>query len=292
MRAAVLGAGVMGRKIAEVLLHGGADVALFSRTEATLRDAKRGLGGDAVEGASFSTSLEQAAGGANLVIESVPESPALKAQLLAAAERVAAQDSVLATNTSSLPLARLAEALARPERFLGWHWFNPADLVPLVEVVATDTTDPAVVEWSVARLTELGKRPLTLRCPPPGFLANRLQYALIREALQLVQDGHATPEQIDAVITECLGPRWAAIGPMRSSDLAGIPTAVAVATELYPQLSAAQLPQPLLRRLEREGRLGARAGAGFYDYEPADDPAADRDRRLRAVLDARDAVDP
>ena len=125
---------------------------------------------------------------------------------------MAPDGAVIATNTSSLPLDRLAGALRRPERFLGWHWFNPAHLIPLVEVVPAPATDPDVVRWSVATLQELGKRPLALSRPIEGFLANRLQYALIREALALVQDGAATPEQIDAVMTDCLGPRWAVSG--------------------------------------------------------------------------------
>jgi 3-hydroxybutyryl-CoA dehydrogenase len=137
----------------------------------------------------------------------------------------------------------------------------------------------------MAQLTAVGKRP-ALAPAIDGFLANRLQYALIREAMDLVAAGVATPEQIDAVVTDCLGPRWAVIGPMRSTDLAGVPTAVAVASQLYPQLSTATEPQRPLTELVRLGRLGAAAGAGFYEYPSAADAAAERDRRLTAVLEA------
>jgi 3-hydroxybutyryl-CoA dehydrogenase len=282
----MLGAGVMGRNIARVLAAGGAEVVLFSRSPATLRSAQDALGDDAGHRVTYVTEVADAVAGADVVLESVPESLPLKLNLLGEIERAASPRTVIATNTSSLPLDRLAGILERPERFLGWHWFNPAHLIPLVEVVPATSTDPDVVRWSVATLREMGKLPLALSSAIDGFLANRLQYALIREALALVQDGAATPEQIDAVITGCLGPRWAVIGPMRSSDLAGIRTAVAVAGELFPKLSNADRPPPALTTLLDQGRFGAAGGAGFYDYPDAEAVAGERDRLLAAVLDA------
>jgi 3-hydroxybutyryl-CoA dehydrogenase len=282
----MLGAGVMGRNIARVLAAGGAEVVLFSRSAATLRSAREALREHAGERVAYVTDVADAVTGADVVLESVPESLPLKLNLLGEIERAASPRTVIATNTSSLSLDRLAGMLEHPERFLGWHWFNPAHIIPLVEVVPAPSTDPEIVRWSVATLQEMGKLPLALSKAIDGFLANRLQYALIREALALVQDGAATPEQIDAVITGCLGPRWAVIGPMRSSDLAGIRTAVAVAGELFPKLSTADRPQPALTTLLDQGRLGAAAGAGFYDYPDAEAVARERDRLLAAVLDA------
>jgi 3-hydroxybutyryl-CoA dehydrogenase len=280
----------MGRNIARVLARGGADVVLFSRSDATLASARDALGADSREAGaarvSYVTGLAEAVAGADVVIESVPESLPLKLDLLREVEREAPDAAVIATNTSSLPLDRLSGVLERPGRFLGWHWFNPAHLVPLVEVVPAPATDPSVVSWSVIVLEQMGKRPLALRSAIDGFLANRLQYALIREALALVQDGAATPEQIDAVITDCLGPRWAVIGPMRSSDLAGIRTAVSVASELFPKLSDAQVPPAVLTDLLEQGRTGAADGAGFYRYPDPDAATRERDRMLSAVLAA------
>jgi 3-hydroxybutyryl-CoA dehydrogenase len=285
MIVAVLGAGVMGRNIAKVLLRGGAKVSLFSRTQQTLLDAGRPLEREAAGRISYTTSVAQAAAGARLIIESVSESIALKLDVLRDAESAASADAVIATNTSSLPLPRLAAALARPQRFLGMHWFNPAHLIPLVEVVPVESTAPEVVESSVALLIRMGKRPLVLSKPIEGFLANRLQYALIREALQLVSDGVATPEQIDAVLTDCLGLRWAVLGPMHSTDLAGVPTAVAVANQLFPTLSNATSPQPPLTDLLQAGRLGVATRAGFFTYRD-DSGAQTRDRLLSALLGA------
>jgi 3-hydroxybutyryl-CoA dehydrogenase len=276
----------MGRNIAKVLLRGGHQVALFSRTEQTLLDAGRALEREAAAQIAYTTSLGEAAAKSELIIESVPESLALKVVVLSEVEASAPGGAVIASNTSSLPLARLAEALDRPARFLGLHWFNPAHLIPLVEVVPTELTDPSVVEWSVTLLDELGKRPLALTRAIDGFLANRLQYALIREALQLVQDGVATPEQIDAVMTDCLGLRWAVLGPMRSTDLAGVPTAVAVARQLFPTLSTAQEPQPPLTGLLDAGRLGVSTRAGFFAYGDAEGVAQARDQLLSSLLAA------
>lgn len=284
----MLGAGVMGRNIARVLVEGGAEVVLFSRSAATLASAHDALGDLDAVGArlAYTTDLAEAVDGADVVLESVPEALALKVALLNDIERAVTDDTVIATNTSSLPLDQLADVLGRPERFLGWHWFNPAHLIPLVEVIPAPATDPAVLRWSVETLRAMGKRPLALSSAIDGFLANRLQYALIREALALVEAGAAAPEQIDAVITDCLGPRWAVIGPMRSSDLAGIATAAAVATELFPKLSNADSPPPVLTGLLEQGRTGAAGGAGFYDYPDAAAAARERDRLLGAVLAA------
>lgn len=288
MRAAMLGAGVMGRNIARVLASAGTEVVMFSRSAATLRSAEQALGdlGTGSARVEYLGELADAVAGADLVLESVPESLPVKLAVLREVEGAVADDTVIATNTSSLSLDQLAGALRRPARFLGWHWFNPAHLIPLVEVVPSASTHPAVVRWSVATLEAMGKRPLALEAAIDGFLANRLQYAVIREALALVEAGAATPAQIDAVITDCLGPRWAVIGPMRSSDLAGIPTAVSVAGELFPKLSNADTPPAVLTELLDRGRTGAAAGAGFYDYPDGAAVARERDRLLEAVLAA------
>jgi 3-hydroxybutyryl-CoA dehydrogenase len=289
MRIAVLGAGVMGRNIARVFLRGGHEVALFSRTEATRRDALAALDGE--PGAPTTTgSVAEAVAGAGLVLESVPERTDVKLALLDEVEAAVGDEAMIGTNTSSLSLGRLAQGLRRPERFLGLHWFNPAHLIPLVEVVPAPATDAGVVERSAQMLAEVGKSPRVLQRAVPGFLANRLQYALIREALQLLEEGVADAETIDAVITECLGPRWAVIGPLRSSDLAGIDTAVAVAEQLYPDLSRAVEPQRVLRDLQAAGRLGVRTGAGFHEYPDAASAAAERDRGIEAVLAALRAL--
>jgi 3-hydroxybutyryl-CoA dehydrogenase len=280
----------MGRNIARVFLRAGAEVRLYSRGEATVASASAALAGEPLAALSATTDLAAAVAGAGLVIESVPERLDLKRGLLAQAEAAVPAGAILATNTSSLPLDELAAALRRPERFLGLHWFNPAHLVPLVEVVPAAATDPGVLAWCADLLTICGKRPLTMRRAVTGFVANRLQYALIREALQLLADGAVDAEGIDLALTECLGPRWAVIGPLRSTDLAGVETAVAVARELFPLLASADAPQRPLLELAEQGRLGVRSGSGFHEYPDPEAAVAARDAGLRAVLDARGRV--
>lgn len=286
MTVAVIGAGVMGRNIARVFLRCGTPVSLYSRSEQTATAAARSLAAERGATLVAGTDLARAVAGADLVIESVPESPGLKREVLGAVEAAAPADAIIGTNTSSLELDQLALGLERPARFLGVHWFNPAHLIPLVEVIPAAGTDPDVVARSVRILEAAGKRPRTLHAAVPGFVANRLQYALIREALQLIEDGVADAETIDAVLTDCLGLRWAVVGPMRSTDLAGVETAIAVASELFPALSDAQQPQRPLLELRERGELGVRSGQGFHAYPDPDSVAAQRDAALQAVIDA------
>jgi 3-hydroxybutyryl-CoA dehydrogenase len=288
MKVAILGAGVMGRNIARVFLRAGLDVALYSRSDATLEAARTALAGEPTEALGTTTVLADAVVDAGLVLESVPEDVSLKRRVLREVEDAAPERAVVASNTSSLPLEALASGLRRPERFLALHWFNPAHLVPLVEVVPAPATDPAVVRFSIELLERAGKRPLELRRTLPGFVANRLQYALVREALSLLEAGVADADSIDAALTDCLGPRWAVIGPLRATDLSGVEVAVAVAEQLYPHLSTATEPQAPLRELVARGELGARTGRGFYAHPDPEQAIADRDTALAGVLEAVD----
>ncbi len=208
---------------------------------------------------------------------------ALKQDVLHQVEAASTPTTIIGTNTSSLPLEQLASELARPHLFAGVHWFNPAHLIPLVEVVPAEHTDSAVIERVVDSLVEIGKRPLVLQKAVPGFVANRLQYALIREALQLVEEGIVTPEQVDLALTDCLGLRWAFVGPMRTTDLAGRDTIIAAATALYPTLATNPVPQQVL--LEH----GAQHTT-FYAAETMDEAIKMRDDGLGQLLALRAAM--
>ena len=191
--------------------------------------------------------------GVDLVVETVAESLDVKLEVLRLAEDALTDGGLLVTNTSSLPLDALAAPLARPERFAGWHWFHPAELVPLVEVVAAPGTAPDVIERLVALTAQLGKASVVVARPVPGFVANRLQYALLREAWALVEAGVCTPADVDRAVVDGLGARWAAIGPFQTVDLAGLDVHEAVAHELYPH---SRRPR---RRRRRCGRSALRA---------------------------------
>ena len=204
-----------------------------------------------------------------LIFEAVGERLDHKQAVLAGAEPNLTADGVLATTTSSLPLAELASALAAPERFAGWHFFHPADLMALVEIVPGERTDPNVLARLRTWSERLGRRPILLRRDVPGFVANRLQYALLREAYALVEADVCGLADVDVAVTAGLGARWAALGPFETMDLAGLDVHAAVAAALFPLLSrTAELPGELVA-LRAGGAGGARAGRGLLgDYSP------------------------
>ena len=176
---------------------------------------------------------------------------------------------MLATTTSSLPLAELASALATPERFAGWHFFHPSDLMSLVEIIPGERTDPAVLALLRGWSEQLERAPIVLQRDVPGFVANRLQYALLREAYALVAADVCAFEDVDVAVTAGLGARWAAIGPFATMDLAGLEVHAAVAAALFPLLSGAADAPAELVRLRASGAGGARAGRGLLgEYPP------------------------
>jgi 3-hydroxybutyryl-CoA dehydrogenase len=288
---AVIGAGAMGAGIARVFADAGASVRLCARRESSLEAARPRLGENAGR-VLATTSHEEALDGAELVVETIIEELDPKRELLARAEAVAAPDAILTTNTSSLPLAPLAAALRRPERFAGLHWLNPPELVELVEVVgagatARSTTD-ALVDW----LEQLGKAPVVVRRDVPGFIVNRLQYALLREAYALVDDGVASFEDVDRAVVHGLGSRWAAIGPFETMDLAGLDVHAAVAANLWPELASGREPSPTISNVLETGALGVKNGRGLrgeYDETAAATLKERRDRVLAGLRALRDA---
>jgi 3-hydroxybutyryl-CoA dehydrogenase len=226
-----------------------------------------------------------------LVFEAVAEDLDAKRAVLAVAEAGLADDGVLVSTTSSLPIDALADGLADPARFAGWHWFHPADLMRLVEIVPGARTSPQVVRTLSTWSTGLARRAIVLRCDVPGFVANRLQYALLREAYALVEAGVCEPEDVDAAVTAGLGPRWAAVGPFATMDLAGLGVHAAVAASLFPRLSNRVGLPDLLRRAREHGAGGAREGRGLlgrYSDARRIELEARRDRTLVAVEELAD----
>ena len=246
----MIGAGTMGAGIALIFAEGEAHVRLMSRRRETLEAARERLGALEV---STTTSLDEALEGAHLVVETIVEEAAPKRAVLARAEELAEADAVVTTNTSSLPLAALEGALRRPERFAGLHFLNPPELVEVVEIVGGEHTAPTTVDTLAAWMSELGKTPIVVRRDTPGFVVNRLQYALLREAYALVDSGIASFEDVDRAVTHGLGARWAAIGPFETMDLAGLDVHAAVATNLWPQLSNTTEPSPSIARAVESG---------------------------------------
>jgi 3-hydroxybutyryl-CoA dehydrogenase len=286
---AVIGAGAMGAGIARVFADAGASVRLCARRETSLEDARPRLG-ENPDRVRTTTSHDEALDRAELVVETIVEELGPKRELLQRAEEVAAPDAILTTNTSSLPLAPLAAALRRPERFAGLHWLNPPELVELVEVVGAGQTEPAVLSTLAGWMEALAKAPIVLPRQVPGFVVNRLQYALLREAFALVEQGVCTYEDVDRALTRGLGVRWAAVGPFETMDLGGLDVFGAVARNLLPELSNAAEPPAFLDQAVASGRHGVKSGRGLLgDYAPEaiEAIAARRERVARAVAKAR-----
>jgi len=284
---ACVGAGTMGAGIALAFALGGSAATMVARRQPTLDAAWRrieasvgqliaagrlpGADREAVLGRiAGTTDLDETDLSADIVVESVAEDIAAKRGLYRAIEPRLGPSTILGTCTSSLSLAELGAGLARPERFIGYHWFNPPELVALVEIVPAGPTAAAVIDRAEAFSRAIGKQPVRVAADVPGFVANRLQYALIREAYHLVAAGVCSAADVDRVVTAGLGPRWAAIGPFLSMDLAGLDVHRAVAEQLFPRLSADGAVPPVLTALADEGALGVKSGRGLlgrYDEQ-------------------------
>jgi 3-hydroxybutyryl-CoA dehydrogenase len=224
-------------------------------------------------------------GDVSIVVECAPEDLALKRRVFEELARLAPVDVPLASNSSSLPISAIGEGLATRERMLGLHFFMPAHLVPAVEVIRGEATDPSVCERCAALMRGLGKVPVNVKKDVPGFLANRLQHALTREAFALIDEGFASPEDVDAAVRYGFGFRFVAAGPVLQKDLAGLDIHCAAATTMYPHLANDQQPARVLRERVAAGKLGVKTGEGFYRWTPE---AAEREKERyeRALLDA------
>ena len=206
---------------------------------------------------------------AQFVIEAIPEVLELKHRLYGALAALLADDAILASNTSGFPPDRLVGPLRAKERFLIAHFWNPPHMIPLVEVVPGTATAPEVTEQTAALMSAIGMEPVVLAKAIPGFVGNRLQFAVLREALNIVRSGAATPDVVDRVMKSSLGRRWGIVGPLEGADLGGLDTFLDISTHLMPELAKDEGVLDLLRQQVDAGRIGARSGAGFHDWDEA-----------------------
>ena len=229
----------------------------------------------------------------DLVFEAVPEDLDLKRDVLATCADAALPEAVIASNTSSLPMDELAKSIARPQRFLGTHWFNPPEWTPGVEVIPAASTDPEVIEQVMEFLRAIGKRPAVVGSGP-GFVANRIQMALFREALACVEDGLASPEEVDEVVRSCFGFRMPFFGPFQIADMAGLDVYASVFETLEQGLGERFRVPDALRDLVEQGRTGTKSGAGFLTYsdEERQQLLLERDRRYAALNELLEGLPP
>ncbi len=206
---------------------------------------------------------------ADFVIEAIPEVLELKHRLYEKLTALLAPDAILASNTSGFPPDQLVAPLAAKERFVIAHFWNPPHMIPLVEVVPGSATAPDVTAKTAELMSEIGMEPVVLTKAIPGFVGNRLQFAVLREALNIVRSGAATPDVVDRVMKASLGRRWGIVGPLEAADMGGLDTFLDISTHLMPELAKDENVLDLLRQQVQAGRVGVRSGAGFYDWDDA-----------------------
>ncbi|SFV25052.1 3-hydroxyacyl-CoA dehydrogenase family protein [Micrococcus terreus] len=274
----VLGGGRMGAGIAHAFLTSGSTVTVVERDEVSARAArervekdvaaslKRGkIGGELADwSARLTVSVDRDAfAGCDLVVEAVPEDMQLKIDSLTDVERCLGTDAWLATNTSSLSVDVLAGYLQRPERFCGLHYFNPVPASKLVEIVIGERTSNELEDLTARWVRGLGKTPVVVR-DAPGFASSRLGVAIALEAIRMVEEGVATPEDIDNAMV--LGYKFP-MGPLALTDIVGLDVRLGIAEYLEGQLGERFAPPQLMRDMVVRGELGRKAGKGFFDYD-------------------------
>jgi 3-hydroxybutyryl-CoA dehydrogenase len=271
----IMGAGVMGQGIARLFANAGMQVTLVDTRDVgsphpgvtSAREAPRDVIPD-------------------LVIEAVFEDLTVKQSVYAEIEELYQGRPVLATNTSGLPLEELAGPLRFPERFLAMHFFMPADLFPMIEVVRGEHTEDAALALAVGAVKRAGREPIVLQRAVNGYLINRLQHSILHEAYHLLETGIATAEMIDGVAKHLLGPRMCITGLLEQKDLAGLGMHAQAQRSIVPTLSHTGVPNPLLQGMVARGDIGVQSGRGFYDWRGRDTAAAQRraTERLQGLL--------
>jgi 3-hydroxybutyryl-CoA dehydrogenase len=297
--AAVVGAGTMGLGVAECFAAAGMGVVLTDATPELTRQAKDRLvrraqghaeagllsdeAAERIEAVETAEDVASAVAGTELVFEAVPEDLALKEEILGSCSE-SARDAIIVSNTSSLPINDLSGFVDGPGRFCGMHWFNPPEWTPGVEVIPAAVTEEEVVGRLVEFLRSIGKRPAVVG-DGPGFVANRIQNALFLEAVRCVEEGLASPQEVDEVVRSCFGFRLPFFGPFQVADMAGLDVYENVLDVLEDGLGERFEAPDTLRDLVAEGRTGTKSGAGFLQYtdEEREQLLLERDRRYAAL---------
>jgi 3-hydroxyacyl-CoA dehydrogenase len=295
-RAAVIGSGTMGPGMGAVLARAGIETALYDVSAEALERAQgmaelangalERLDAASEEGGSlrFESDLGAALDGAEFVIEAVPEKLELKHEVFRQFEEAVAPDAILASNTSGIPITKIATVCEHPERVVGMHWSNPPHLIPMIEVIPGEQTGQGAVDATVELVRRVGYHPVIER-EVPGFVENRILYAILRECLDLVDRGIISPEGLDLNVRWGIGYKLAVIGPMELLDMAGLDIYNAVGSYLNQDLSTSGEVSATIREKIDQGRLGMKTGGGIYDYTPEqiDELRAKRAMKLVAV---------
>lgn len=298
---AILGAGTMGPDVAAIFARHEVDVRLMDIDSGALeraRDALKAAFDVLVEGGlmtgdeakaseayvTFTPDQDEALEDADFVLEAVPERLDLKKALFSEIEPKVRSDTILASNSSGIPIAKIAEAVERPGRVIGTHWLNQPHVIPVVEVVGSEQTHDDTVETTSQLLKRLGMVPVLVKGNVPGFIHNRILFVIYREVLHLLEEGLVSAEDIDNVTKWAIGPKLTAIGPLEMLDVAGLDTYQNIATYLNPDLTNTSEVNKIVREKVQREEVGIKAGKGMYDYTPDELPTMMQGRR-RLMLD-------
>jgi len=290
-RIAVIGAGLMGHGIAQIFAAAGHKVALHDPDARILTSAKDRIAAIftlleqdpvAIANVGYQSDFAVAVADADFVFEAGPEKLEVKRAIFKTLSDQTKPTAILCTNTSAIPIGQIGAEVADKSRVVGTHYWNPPHLVPLVEVVQAKDTSLATIEKTIALLRAVGKSPVHVRRDIPGFIGNRLQHALKREAIALVANGVCDAETLDTVVKEGFGARMAVLGPLEQSDLVGVNLTLDIHKTLIPDLDRTPGPHPLLVEKVAKGELGMATGRGFRDWTPQQ--AAEVRKRLSDFL--------
>ncbi|AJA47284.1 3-hydroxybutyryl-CoA dehydrogenase [Clostridium pasteurianum DSM 525 = ATCC 6013] len=300
----IAGAGLMGASIAQIFPQYGYETTIYSNREQDFQRAKEiiancqntlienniiadKLSQEVQKSIIYTTDLETAFKEADLIIEAIPEVFEIKVDFFRKISDIIPEDSIVATNTSAISINDLAENISNPQRFCGTHWLNPPHIIPLVEIVKSNNTAELVVDSLLTLMKSINKKPVVLKKDIKGFLSNRLQFALLREAAYLVENDVATPEDIDNTLKYGNGIRYACSGPFKIVDLGGIEVFNNVAKYLFPVLSKETEVCKLLNEMAEKDYNGISNGQGFYQYteESALKEEEQRDKKMIKILE-------
>lgn len=296
----VAGAGTMGAGIAQVFAENGYSVVLHDLTDEIVRRAmdrirlnqksfvERDLlteeQAEQARNRLYPTTERGDLKDVDFLVESIFEKMDIKQDFFAEMDRLVKKEAIFVSNTSGLSITRISEKMARKGQFAGMHWWNPPHIIPLVEVIKGEYTDEKTADLVMGLSKDLNKKPVLVRKDVPGFIGNRLQFALFREALHIVQKGIASPEDVDMAMKMGLGFRLPIIGPFETADLGGLDTFFRISSYLLKDIGRETEPPPLLKELVEKNHLGIKTKKGFYDY-PENTAQSLIERRDRKFLD-------
>jgi 3-hydroxybutyryl-CoA dehydrogenase len=300
---AVIGTGTMGPGISQIFAQSGLKVIMYDIQEEALIKARSAIennlkifrdegiltpaeAGEAQERIAFTASLTEAVQTADFVLEAVPEVLDIKKSVFQSLDSRCPDDVILATNTSGLSITEISKATQSPGRVVGMHWWNPPIIIPAIEIIKGAATTDETIEITRALVFKIKKVPVVVKKDIPGFLGNRMQYALMREAIALLNEGVASAEDIDMMIKAGIGFKFPVMGPLETIDMAGLDIFYRVSQYLYGQLDTSAAPPGIIKEKVEENQLGLKTGKGFYDYTGINIPdlTAERLKKLLTLL--------